>query len=190
MNITTQSQELELSMILSTSSSMDGLQIFPKLDEILTRAETIARYSEWEDNSRSNEIMIVVEHNERNIEKWHIWYVLRSDQEKIIIILPSHAIYYHANRGSNKRIRIIDTHQICDGHVFSIFVSKDDHKFLFKQFFHYHSNQKQNDELNYRKSTMMTFDNFRRRTQLKKIMTTASISLITDVQDDDEILSK
>lgn len=46
-DITTQSQGSELPVTLSTSSQMDGLQISPKPDEILTRAEAIARYSEW-----------------------------------------------------------------------------------------------------------------------------------------------
>lgn len=44
-------------------------------------------------------MMILVEHTEGEMATWHIWNVSRAEKAKILTILPSHATYYHADRG-------------------------------------------------------------------------------------------
>lgn len=96
-------------------------------------------------------MMILIEHDEMNAQTWRIWYVLRSDQEKIMTILPSRAAYYHGDRRSNKRRRTIDVRQICDGHVDSLIIPQNNHQYLLNQFFDDHQDQRQNDELRHQR---------------------------------------
>lgn len=108
------------------------------------------------------------------------------DQERIMIILSSHAIYYHADRGSNKRTRTINIRQVCDESLSSLIVSKKDYKSSINQFFDDHKDQGQNDKLNHYKSTFTTFHDPRRNTQLEGFMTVANVLMITQTQENIE----
>lgn len=128
-------------------------------------------------------MMIIVECNKRNTKIWHIWYVPRRDQKKIMIILSSCAIYYYRDRDSNKQTRIMYTRQICDRTVISLIVSKNNYKFSINQFFDHHQDQGQNNKLIHYKSTLTTFDDSRRHTQLEESMKIANTSTITLMQE-------
>ena len=94
--------------------------------------------------------------------------------------------YSCLNQNSNKRMRTIDARQVCHGNILSIFVPKNDRKFLSNRFFDSHRDQTQNDELSHHKSTIITLDDSRRQTQLGGTMVIANTSLLTNVQDNDE----
>ena len=65
-----------------------------------------AREFDWNYiNDISFYMMIVVQHDERGMKKWHIWYVSRRDQKNTITILRSYAIDYYADRDNHKRMR-------------------------------------------------------------------------------------
>ena len=59
-------------------------------------------------------MIILVEYTEGHTEKWRLRYVSRTEQAKIMTILPPCATYYHTNR-SIKRVRTIDARKACDG---------------------------------------------------------------------------
>lgn len=187
-DITMQSQNAELQITFPSSSQMNTLSNtpVPPPNEILTLSEAIAKYKEWEINPRNNMMMILVEYDERNTPRWHVWYVQRNDQERIMTILPSRATYYHADRSSNKRTRTIDTRQVCDGSVNSLIVPKNDYKSSINQFFDDHQGQAQNDELNHHKSTFTIFNDPRRHTTLGGSMAIANIPIITHTQEHSE----
>ena len=77
-------------------------------DRTLILAEAVSKYVEWKINPPATLTMILIEHDEMNAQTWRIWYVLSSDQEKTMTILPSRAAYYHGDRSCNKQRRTID----------------------------------------------------------------------------------
>ena len=105
-NVTTQPHDSELQVTLPSLSQMDNLTntlVVPPPDRTLTLAEALSKYVEWKINPPANLMMILIEHDKMNAQTWRIWYVLRSDQGKIMTILSSRVAYYHGDRRSNKR---------------------------------------------------------------------------------------
>ena len=138
MNVTTQFHDSELQITLLSSSQKNALAITLMIlssNKTLLLIEAISKFQNWTNNSSINLMMILVQHDKINEQIWHIWYVLRSDREKIMIILLSKTIYYYQNRDSIKRRKIINTQQICDKSVKYLIISQHNDKHVLNLFY-------------------------------------------------------
>lgn len=184
-NFTTQFHNSELQTIFLSSSQINDLTntlIILSSDKTLILIEAISKYVKWKINSSINLTMIFIEHDKMNAQTWRIWYVLRNDKKKTIIILLSQATYYHENWKNNKQKKIIKVWKIYDEHVNNLIISQNNHQHLLNQFLNDHQNQKSNDKLRHQKNMLNTFDDFWRWTQIKKIMKIAHRSYISQKQ--------